>query len=158
MIAFLPVSDTSVATLDIEDLASALEYSSVWAASNGGYVRANKWKKKVVYLHRLIMRAKEGESVDHINGNPLDNRRNNLRIATHQQNMSNKGVQINSKTKVKGVFATTNSPRWRAQVRVNYKTLHLGCFDTKLEAAEAYNQAALFHFGEFAKLNNLKEL
>lgn len=105
-----------------------------------------------LYLHRLIIGAKPGESVDHINGNPMDCRRSNLRLATPQQNMAN--VPKRRRTRwYKGVQLRCDGKKWVARVQVNRETIHLGSFSTPEAAARAYDRAAIEHFGEFAGLN-----
>ena len=107
-------------------------------------------------LHRLLLNAPEGIRVDHINGHPEDNRRSNLRLATDAQNARNrrKHSTMNGKPPVsqyKGVFQNCNN--WKACIRVNRKNMYLGTYRMELEAALAYDDAALRHFGEFAKFN-----
>jgi hypothetical protein len=103
-----------------------------------------------VRLHRLIMGAKRGELVDHINGDTLDNRRSNLRFATKAENSRNARIKGGS-SRFKGVSFNG----WAAHIRVDGKLKHLGRFATEEEAARAYNEAAIRHFGEFARLNEL---
>jgi hypothetical protein len=94
------------------------------------------------------MDAKEGEEVDHINGNTLVNIESNLRICTHTENTRN-----NHKSTIKGVMCRNG--RWRAWIRYNKKLLHLGTYSTQKEAGVAYNNAAKLLYGEFANLNKL---
>ena len=112
------------------------------------------WRRSE-HMHRMIMKAKPGELVDHINGDPLDNRRSNLRIATHAENSRNgkKGTYggLPCISKYKGV--TKNGDRLISQIVVDGKHIYLGSFETEEEAARAYDQAAKEHFGEFARLN-----
>jgi hypothetical protein len=103
-----------------------------------------------VRLHQLIVPG--CPQVDHVNGNGLDNRRANLRPATHQQNMRNKRTQARSEAGYKGVFSDGNG-RWRARIFCNGQRFNLGSYDTPEEAALIYNAAAEKHFGEFAYLN-----
>jgi hypothetical protein len=113
----------------------------------------------VVYIHREIARARQHEQVDHINGNPLDNRKENLRLCTAQENNWNKGLGIKNKTGYKGVFdrSKDNKKRpWQSKITINRKSLHLGFFETKEKAALAYNNAAKKHYGDFARLNEIR--
>lgn len=110
-----------------------------------------------VYLHRMVLGAGPGEMVDHKNGNTLDNRRSNLRLATSLQQRWNaaplKCVNGQPKTsRFKGV-RLTESGRWRARITVHGTRLELGRFGTQREAAKAYDAAAVKYFGEFARLN-----
>lgn len=103
-------------------------------------------------LHRIIMKARSSRIVvDHINGNTLDNTRDNLRICSQGNNAKNREKSRNRlSSKYKGVHWCRG---WMAQIRVNYKKVHLGTFKTEEEAALVYNQAAVKYFGEFARLN-----
>ena len=106
---------------------------------------------KRVRLHRLIMNT--ASIVDHINGITLDNRRENLRVATHAENMQNRKLHTNNTSGYKGVESSRGL--WRATIYADNIRIHLGSFVTKEEAALAYNKAALKYHGEFARLNNL---
>ncbi len=114
----------------------------------------------IVYMHRMILGLGRGDhrESDHINGNGLDNRRNNLRICNHSENLRNLTAKKHSKTGFKGVFfyqrRPTHSPKWISEIRVNGKTTRLGSYFTSPEdAAKAYDEAAIRLHGEFAKLN-----
>lgn len=103
---------------------------------------------KEVRMHRKIMGI--GSMIDHINGDGLDNRRENLRACSNQQNQQNQHNRIN-KTGFKGVYVSGD--KYIAQIRANGKQLHLGRFMRAEEAAIAYDQAARKYFGSFAQLN-----
>ncbi len=113
-----------------------------------------KYIKKIIWMHRVIMRnkLKDNELIDHKNMNGLDNRKCNLRICTHSQNGMNREGQGGSSI-YKGVCWNNNYQKWRAQIKLNYKLIHLGDFNNEIEAAKAYNVAAKKYFGEFAWLN-----
>lgn len=117
-----------------------------WRISNG-YVMGFK-NGKNVRLHRLVMGAKPGEVVDHINHNLLDNRSSNLRICTTSENMRNI-----KKDKLKGVSFYKRDSRWSAYITFNYKKIHLGYFETAEQAAKRYDEKAKELYGEFACLN-----
>jgi hypothetical protein len=110
-----------------------------------GHVRNSKNK----YLHRLIMDAPDDMCVDHINGNPLDNRKENLRICTHQQNMMNQGKQKNNSTGFKGICFNKRDNKYQAQIMIDGKIKHLGLFDDKLDAYKAYCEACVKYHGEY---------
>lgn len=121
---------------------------------NGDYVRvATVIKGKTTYLSRMIMKAPKDMFVDHINNNPLDNRRDNLRICTNAQNTYNVRKGKNNTSGYKGVVWAKWANKWRAYLKYNYKTIPLGYFSTKEEAALAYNEKAKELHGEFANLN-----
>jgi hypothetical protein len=104
-----------------------------------------------VVLERILGRELERhELADHINGDGLDNRRNNLRVATKSQNMQNKRIGSNNTSGYKGVSWANSIKKWVAQIRVNGKTIILGYFDEPESAYEAYCKAAKEHYGEFA--------
>jgi len=105
------------------------------------------------YLHRLLLGITDKEiQIDHIDGNGLNNRRDNLRIATNTQNQHNR----EAKHQYKGVDYLPEKNKWMARITVEGKQLYIGIFDTPEQAAEAYNKRAIHHFGEFAKLNEVK--
>lgn len=120
----------------------------------GGYIKATK-HGKTIYLHRAIIGAKRGEHVDHVNRNKLDNRLENLRICTQEQNNRNTNPKKRKSSKYKGVYKNNSRVNpYRAQISVNNgESIHLGCFKTEWEAAKAYNEKAKEAFGEFAYLN-----
>lgn len=89
------------------------------------------------------------QDVDHINGDPLDNRWDNLRRASKHENLRNCSVHKDNKAGLKGVCVTRKRPT--AQIYLNGKRTHLGTFDTVEEAHAAYCAAAEKHFGEFAR-------
>lgn len=107
-------------------------------------------------MHRLILSLKSGEICDHINGDKLDNRKKNLRVCTSSQNLANRGSQKNSRSGIKGVTFYVRTGKWAANIAFNRKQTFLGYFLSKEEAASAYNQAAIEHHGEFARLNKIK--
>lgn len=109
-------------------------------------------KRNVIYLHRYILGlTKESKSqVDHIDGNSLNNQKNNLRLCTHQQNMWNVTKRKNSSTGIKGVYRANN--KFVAKIKFNNKKIHLGTFDTPEKAFDAYKKAAIMYHGEFANI------
>lgn len=107
---------------------------------------------KCVRMHRLIMGALPGQIVDHINGDGLDNRRENLRIVSRAQNNQNARC-FTGASKFKGVAKHHYTHKWRAYISVGGRQVHLGFFTEELAAARAYNKAALEYFGDYAKLN-----
>ena len=106
-------------------------------------------------MHRQIMKAPKGMVVDHIDGNGLNNRRSNLRICTPRQNQWNRcPLKTRKQTSpFKGVQYPTGKSRPYARIQYNGKTIHIGVFDSEVEAAQAYDRKAVELFGEFAYLN-----
>lgn len=106
-------------------------------------------------LHRVIMNAKEGEVVDHINGNKLDNRRKNLRICTNSENVRFQKRHKNNTSGFKGVSWSKGMKKWEARIMVDRKSIVGGYFSNRLDAAKEYNRLATKFFGEYAMINNL---
>lgn len=139
-----------------------------WHSYNGYAVRAMRMKSSeygkkdgkyvTVKMHRLIVNASKDKEVDHINGNPLDNRKTNLRLVTSQQNKWNQKTKTNNTSGFKGVSLFKDrfrSKPWRAYIVIDNKQKSLGVYESKLEAARAYNEGAKKYFGEFARFNNI---
>jgi len=135
-----------------------------------GVVAAGKWcavastRGGTYYAVHSIVRASGGRVLqrmhnfltgwsltDHVNGDGLDNRRGNLRQATHAQNMGNQRLRSNNTSGYKGV--SRSNQKWQAHVFPAGRSVYLGRFATPEEAARAYDDAAAEHFGEFARLN-----
>jgi hypothetical protein len=110
-------------------------------------------KIKPMFLHREIMQPAKGLLVDHRNSDGLDNRRSNLRPATHSQNSYNRAKKKNTSSQFNGVSWTKGRNRWRVSIRNNGKSVSLGYFDNEIDAAKAYDMAAKKYHGEFARLN-----
>lgn len=108
-------------------------------------------------FHRLIMEQILGrtlnanESVDHIDGDGLNNRRSNLRLCTHSTNAMNSKQRSDNKSGYKGVCFHKLSGLWRSYIRVNKKQRSLGYYKTPEQAHEAYKRAAVEYYGEFAR-------
>ncbi len=113
--------------------------------------------RRSTYMHRQIMNAKNGEVVDHINHDKLDNRKINLRIGNHSMNGANSRINahktIRSTSIFKGVTFSSRRKKWIAKINVNQRTRYIGGYDSQESAARAYNEMANFHFGKFALLN-----
>lgn len=150
------------ALIDDEDLTAVSEHS--WCVQQ----YKNKRRSTKVYakaamrgtqvtMHRFLLNPPLGLSVDHINGDGLDNRKSNLRLCTKQGNAANRPKDRikNATSKYKGVSLVPQSGKWVAKIQVDGKGIQLGCFETEEDAARAYNVAAIEHFGEFAWLNRL---
>jgi hypothetical protein len=106
-----------------------------------------------IYMHRALVPG--APLIDHVDGNGLDNRRANLRVATRAQNSMNMRLMTGTRTGFKGVARQprSNANPWRAYIRVDGRSHWLGVFPTREAAARAYDDAALSMFGEFARLN-----
>lgn len=115
-------------------------------------VTTRKHRKRAVFLHHFVLGVRPGFVIDHINNNPLDNRKQNLRYATMRQNSLNTSPPWSHSTGYKGV-TIVQGHRFAAHVWAFGKRKLLGIFDTALQAAAAYDKAAQELFGEFAYLN-----
>jgi hypothetical protein len=102
-------------------------------------------------LHRLILNATRGMVVDHINGNTLDCRRENLRICTNAENIKNCRLYSNSTSGYKGVCWEKGTKKWSAKIQVDKKRIFLGRFDDIELAYEAYKAASSKYHGEFGR-------
>tara|TARA_A100001011_G_scaffold385744_2_gene460282 strand:+ start:2091 stop:2606 length:516 start_codon:yes stop_codon:yes gene_type:complete len=142
---------------DYDKVMTAISKKSKWYAVNHNpalrYYAMNGGRDKSV--HRVIMDAPKGMDVDHINGDSLDNRKENLRLCTRSENCRNKKVRADSKSGFKGVYQTKNG-RFQAYIGDPSKisrNIKLGTYDTPEEAARAYDKRALELHGEFATPN-----
>ena len=140
------------ALVDDEDYELVNQYR--WRINAYGYAET-KVKKKSIYMHRLIMDAKKGKEVDHINHDKLDNQKSNLRICTRQQNGHNQRPQKNGSSQYKGVSYLKTSKKWQAQITHNNEKIYIGVYKTESQAALAYNAKAKNLFGKFALLNEI---
>jgi flagellar basal body rod protein FlgC len=109
-------------------------------------------------MHRLIMNTPDGMDTDHINSNGLDNRRQNLRICTHAENLANRKKQISNTSGYKGVSWDKSCKKWAANISICGKYKKLGRFTDLVEAARAYDAAAKEVYGEFAKPNFIQKI
>lgn len=107
-------------------------------------------RRTKISMQRLILNAPKDMHVDHINRDTLQNTRDNLRLCLPGQNTWN-SKKIGRKYPFKGITKYKN--KFGARIQVYGKSLFLGCFDTGLQAALAYDEAAIKHFGEFACTN-----
>ena len=121
-------------------------------AAQRRFFNAQEKKHTIMYMHREIMSAPKGVHVDHINGNSLDNRRNNLRLCSNAENSRNRKKSRGKYSQYKGV-TLVHGKYWASQITFNYKNYSLGYFPDEISAAIAYDQAALKYFKEYAKLN-----
>jgi hypothetical protein len=115
-----------------------------WQYDSHGYATRKLWiiggkgKTEKIYLHRLIMDNPTNKEVDHINRNKLDCRKSNLRLVTHSQNLLNRPANSNNTSGYKGVFFDKSRNKWKAMIKINYRSIFLGRFNTAKEASNAY--------------------
>lgn len=140
--------------IDAEDSELVSTYNT-WFISKRGDVYSQQWNKgkaTTYKLHRVIMTPPENRVVDHINGNPLDNRRSNLRICTSAENSRNLKRQSNNTSGFPGVSWDKSRNKWAAKIRFNYKHINLGRYVNLSDAVKARERAEIEYFGEFSSL------
>jgi hypothetical protein len=155
----IKLNHKQVAIVDDEDFELLNQFKWYACKSRGHYYaeRGNKVRNGIrekpglIRMHRQVVNCPIGMQVDHINHNTLDNRKENLRICTIRQNLCNRKTKANRDSKYKGV--DYNGISWCARIGVHRNKIYLGSFKTEEQAAVAYDQAAIKHFGEFANLN-----
>lgn len=131
-----------------------------WRLHTDGYAirsvqRDGRWTTSS--MHREILPA-AGLEVDHSNGNPLDNRRMNLRVATSGQNKANTRRSRRNTSGFKGVSWAKERNKWLARLTINSHRIHIGYFETAEAASKAYDAKAVEVFGPFARLNSTEEV
>lgn len=122
-----------------------------------GYLHVNL-DKRFYRIHRLVWLYVHGEQpdqLDHIDGDRKNNRVENLRPCTCQTNAGNAGLANHNTSGFRGVSMNAKSGKWAAQIKIFGEQTYLGRYDTPEEAARVYDAAAIEHFGEFARLNNV---
>lgn len=157
----IPVSQGRTAFVDDEDFERVSQHK--WSLVKSPHDRTEyahrsikvngKWRH--ISLHRFIMNPPSGVKIDHKDGHGLNCQRSNMRECTHQQNLRNRRTK--NKHGLKGVAFIKNRPnrQWMAKIRIDEGPKTIGYYSTALQAAAAYNEMAVKHFGEFAKLNPL---
>lgn len=155
----IPLTRGLVAIVDDEDY----EWLSQWKWCADTPSRARSYARRrerarapAIYMHRIIVGAERGQFVDHINGNPLDNRRANLRLCSRAENNRNQTRLTPGKSSAyKGVCWDKREGRWKSCITLGEKHRHIGYFATEVEAARAYDAKAIELFGEFACTNEM---
>lgn len=155
-LAYVPLTKGYEAVIDAADV--PLVAGSNWYASmecRRVYAKRRKTSghkaHRIVSMHRTILDAPDDMLVDHKDGNGLNNRRKNLRLATATQNACNKTVQSNSASGLKGVVYHPETKKWRARIFLDGKTYSLGLHRTPEDAHRAYTEASGTIHGEFGR-------
>jgi hypothetical protein len=118
----------------------------------GGHIYIIRWyRKKPKSIGSLILGIPSTDIADHIDGNTLNNKRSNLRIATNSENVRSQKIHKNNTSGYKGVTWDKGHKKWLAQIMVNYKNCFIGYYDNPAEAHKAYFERAKVAFGVFAR-------
>ncbi len=145
--------------VEFDDCRTDLVNSKKWFFKKGYVyttIKINNKYHSIQMAYYLFGKPKAGNVWDHKDRNGLNNKRENIREATKEQNAQNKYKTLKPTTsKYKGVYYCKRAHRWIARIYLNKKSIHLGSFMSEEAARDAYNQKALEFFGEFAKINFL---
>lgn len=142
----IPLPRGKYALVDEDDADRVMQYN--WSLTSYGYAYNSH---KIGFMHRFIMNTPSDMVVDHINHDPLDNRKANLRNCTHQQNILNSNPKRGGTSVYRGVHRHRES--WVAHIHLNDTTYHLGTFKEEVEAARAYDKASKELHKQFGRLN-----
>ena len=149
----IPLTQGKVALVDAEDYERVNQHK--WHYHKQGYARRmlpiGSGKKKVLCMHHMIIDVPEGFHPDHINGNGLDNRRVNLRIATPTQNSHNAKMRGDNTTGHRGIFEDKKYNKWRVAFKIDGVQKQFGYYDSKQEAIDMYHSVSKSLRGEFAR-------
>ena len=121
----------------------------------GRKLTVSKGKRNQIFIHRLIMKPDKGMVIDHLDGNPLNNQKKNLRICTHSENIRNCKISIKNTSGYKGVSFVKKNNTYKSAIKFNKRTIYLGYYIDPIDAARAYNDAAIKYHGKFANLNKI---
>lgn len=149
-VAYVPLTRGCEAIIDAEDAERVGQWNWYYGTKYVHRTDRSSGKQKTVKLHRYLM----GEPdclVDHKNGNRLDNRKSELRLATKTQNGANSKMPTRNKSGFKGAHWHKVTNKWRAQIRHNCKSIHLGLFETPEQAHAAYVSASQKYHGAFGR-------
>ena len=156
----IQLTQGKVALVDDDDFEYLNQWK--WYSSNirgkfyvGRSITVSKYKRKHILIHRFIMNPDKGMVIDHLDGNPLNNQKKNLRICTHEDNMRNCKISIKNTSGYKGVYFDKKNNTYKSAIKFNKETIYLGYYIDPIDAARAYNTAAIKYFGEFANLNKI---
>ena len=156
----IKLTKNKIALVDNEDYESLNKYK--WYASEvkgvfyakRNVLRSNKGQETIL-MHRVVLPSPIELDVDHIDNNGLNNQKSNLRVCTRSQNIMNSSLSNKNKSGYKGVSWHKGNNRYMSYIKLEYKQIHLGSFSDPIDAALAYDVAAIKYHGEFAKTNKM---
>lgn len=161
MIIESKVYGTIIVKIDNDDLEKCSKLTWHYAKNKDSKYIQTRVKGKMIKLHRYIMNIDNSSLlVDHINRDTLDNRKSNLRICTYQQNSFNKSIRIDNTSGITGVSFHKINNKWRAKIKYNNLTIHLGYFEDINEALINRRVAEEILFGKYSpneQLSNTEE-
>lgn len=162
MIIKSKVYGTIIVKIDNEDLEKCSKLTWHYAKNKDSKYIQTRVKGKMIKLHRYIMDINNSNLlVDHINRDTLDNRKSNLRICTYQQNSFNKSIRVDNTSGIAGVSFYKINKKWRAKIKYNNLTIHLGYFNDINEALINRRVAEEMLFGKYSpneQLSNTEEV
>lgn len=157
---FIYISKIEAAIVDMHNFEKLNKHLwQIVKCKNTSYARrkktVSKGKRIDIYMHQEILKTRCGMMSDHINRNGLDNRECNLREVTNSQNMQNCNPR-KGKSIYRGAYQKAKGKKWYSRIRTGKgKRLYLGSFDSEIDAAKAYDDAARKYYGEHAAVNFL---
>ena len=159
MIIESKVYGTIIVKIDNDDLEKCSKLTWHYAKNKDSKYIQTRVKGKMIKLHRYIMNIDNSNLlVDHINRDTLDNRKSNLRICTYQQNSFNKSIRIDNTSGITGISFHNINKKWRAKIKYNNLTIHLGYFEDINEALINRRVAEEILFGEYSPNEELKNV
>jgi hypothetical protein len=152
----IPLTQGKFAIVDAEDYERLSKYKWSCQKDRNNYYASRANGNRRISMHREIMKAPKGLQVDHIDGDGLNNRKSNLRLCTHAENVHNSRPMRNGSSQYKGVCWHKCKKKWCVSISKSGERTYLGRFEDEIEAAMAYDRKAEELFGEFAYLNFAK--
>ena len=159
-VALIELTQGQFAVVDFDDYTLVSQHSWYFhrKADGSGYARTGIYNPETqrpdqIFLHHFLLGTKPPTMLDHKNGNKLDCRRTNLRECNNQQNSCNRRKREAGSSQYLGVSFVTRRGKWKAAIKANGRTRFLGEFDVEIDAALAYDAAAVAKSGQFARVN-----
>lgn len=153
----IPLTQGQIAIID-DEMFDRVSYFKWHAYKHGNTyyaktaIRLSNGKQTIIKMHQLVL-GFPNSRIDHKNGNGCDNRVSNIREATNRQNGMNRKKSKGTSSQYKGVYLNRRVNKWQAAIVVNGDNIYLGMFTNEVDAAIAYDNAAIYYFKEFANLN-----